>query len=201
MLKNLTAASTFLLLATGASNAAVVFHDDFSTYGSSTVLNAPDTLFGGKWSTSSGTVDYLAEGDSFGSLCVGGGNCIDLDGSTSDSGIFSSTVFAAGDYLLDLGLFGSGRGSTESVTITLGSWSVTIGGIGSADDASGSWAFSTTGGALSFENAGGDNVGAILQSVKLSDDLSAIPVPASLPLLAFGIGGLGLMARRKRKAA
>ena len=31
--------------------------------------------------------------------------------------------------------------------------------------------------------------------------VSSVPVPASLPLLAVGLGGLGLMARRKRKAA
>lgn len=31
--------------------------------------------------------------------------------------------------------------------------------------------------------------------------LSAVPVPAALPLLLAGVGGLGLMARRKRKAA
>ena len=34
----------------------------------------------------------------------------------------------------------------------------------------------------------------------LATKIDVIPVPASLPLLAFGIGGLGLMARRKRKA-
>ena len=33
------------------------------------------------------------------------------------------------------------------------------------------------------------------------DDLTPIPVPAALPLLLAGIGGLGLMARRKRKSA
>ncbi|GIT86772.1 hypothetical protein ROBYS_17880 [Roseobacter sp. OBYS 0001] len=31
--------------------------------------------------------------------------------------------------------------------------------------------------------------------------ISAVPVPAALPLLLAGIGGLGFMARRKRKAA
>ena len=30
---------------------------------------------------------------------------------------------------------------------------------------------------------------------------TVVPVPASLPLLAFGIGGLGYMARRKRRSA
>jgi hypothetical protein len=33
------------------------------------------------------------------------------------------------------------------------------------------------------------------------EDVTPVPVPAALPLLLAGIGGLGLMARRKRKAA
>jgi hypothetical protein len=33
------------------------------------------------------------------------------------------------------------------------------------------------------------------------EDVAPVPVPAALPLLLAGVGGLGLMARRKRKAA
>lgn len=32
-------------------------------------------------------------------------------------------------------------------------------------------------------------------------NVSAVPLPAGLPLLLAGLGGLGLMKRRKRKAA
>ncbi|MEL6689300.1 MAG: VPLPA-CTERM sorting domain-containing protein [Pseudomonadota bacterium] len=193
MLKNLAAVSAALLISTGAASAATMFSDDFSTYGSTTVLNAPDSLFGGNWSTTDGTIDYLAEGDSFGDLCQGTGNCIDLDGSTGNSGVFSSIVFDAGTYTLDIGLLGSGRGTTESVTITLGDWTTTISGIGSADDASTSFTFATTGGALSFENAGGDNRGAILTSV----DLAPVPLPAGGLLLLAGLGGLAMVRRKK----
>ncbi|MCH2078414.1 MAG: VPLPA-CTERM sorting domain-containing protein [Rhodobacteraceae bacterium] len=193
MLKNLAAVSAALLIFTGAASAATMFSDDFSSYGSKTELNAPDSLFGGAWSTTEGTVDYLAEGDIFGGLCQGTGNCIDLDGTTTNSGIFSSIEFDAGSYTLDIGLFGSGRDTTETVTITLGDWTTTISNIGAADDASTSFSFSTTGGALSFENAGGDNIGAILTSV----DLAPVPLPSGGLLLLAGLGGLAMVRRKK----
>lgn len=190
----LAAVTAFSALSAGTAHAAVVFQDDFSSYGPTTQLNADSAFFGGNWAVNGGTVDYLVSGSSFGQYCVGGGSCIDLDGSTNNAGLFSSVVFGAGSYTLDISLFGNQRGGTEDVTISLGSWSTTINQIGTFADASGSWSFSTSGGALSFQNAGGDNIGAILSNVTLS----AIPLPAGLPLLAAGLGALGLLRRRKK---
>lgn len=49
---------------------------------------------------------------------------------------------------------------------------------------------------VTFTNAGGDNVGAVLDNVQVSDfGPAAVPDPASVALLTAG--GLGLLARRR----
>jgi hypothetical protein len=55
---------------------------------------------------------------------------------------------------------------------------------------------------LSFSNFGGDNLGAILDSVKLvkvGDVVPGIPLPAAAPLLLGGVGLLSLMGWRRRR--
>jgi len=187
------------LLQFGVAQAAVVFSDNFDSYATTTELNAPDSLFGGNWVTTDGTVDYIAPAGSFSNLCRGTGGCVDLDGTSSNAGVFSTvTNFAPGTYSLGVTLFGSSRGDSNAVSITLGDWSVTLSDIASGADASTSFAFTTTGGVLSFANAGGDNLGAVLSGVELSTDAAPPKVaePGTLGLLGLGLAFLGLSRRR-----
>ncbi|PZQ98035.1 MAG: pyruvate-binding protein [Cereibacter sphaeroides] len=180
----------------GGAQAATVFSDDFSGYGPNTVLSAPNAVFAPNWTALSGTVDYLASGSAYGNLCNTGTNCVDLDGSTGQGGVFATVKsFAAGTYKLSVAIFGNRRGAGDDiVTIVLGSFSKQL-DLSSWEDGSAIFKFTTTGGQLSFANGGGDNQGAILQGV----ELAAVPVPAAAPLLAGGIGAL--VALRKRRKA
>lgn len=187
----IAAATIFSALADAASASTVL--EDYFDYGTVDHLNLVDGQLGTNWSVTP-TLDYLGTAGAYTGLCRGTGGCVDLDGSSAHAGVLTSTMnFAAGTYDLAIQLFGNFRGyGPDDVTITLGSYTITIPGITSGQDVSQTLHFTTNGGALSFSNAGGDNVGAILSGVKLA----AVPLPASGLLL---LGGLGLAALRRRK--
>jgi hypothetical protein len=140
-----------------------------------------------------GTVDLI--GSSSYDYHPGNGHYVDLDGSSSKSGVLTTkSAFAAGQYQLSFKLGGSKGGSTELVTVLLGNLNevFTI----ASDDALTTFTrlvSVASPGTLSFANAGGDNVGAILDDV----NVSAVPVPT--PVLLPSLIGLGLGALRKRK--
>ena len=107
------AAAAAVTLASPAA-AAVVYSNNFNAEnGGNSALNYNG--FNGLTVTN-GTVDLVKSGD-FGITCAGGsGSCVDLDGSTSDSGLTSSNSFAfnAGDRIALSFLFsGNQRGGAD----------------------------------------------------------------------------------------
>jgi hypothetical protein len=171
--------------------------DDFASYGTNTQTNAPNSLFGGVWQTVDGTVDYLVKGKNFGGLCNGDTACIDLDGSTNNSGVFqTASIFDQGRYAYNFKLFGSGRGGSETVAISFGDVNLSK-TLASAETwiVSGFANVGAGGARLSFSTPSNDNVGPILTSVAVN----AVPLPAAAPMLIGALSLVGALRLRRRQ--
>ncbi len=189
----LTAFATLSFAA--ASQALPVFADDFD--GDALQLN--QTSFLGGWTVADGTVDLIGAGGSW-DLLPGNGRYVDLDGSTSNAGVFTRMIdLTAGvTYSASFALAGNQRGySDDVVDVSFGAagMSYTLG----AADALLAHVLTFTPGvsgtfALSFANRGGDNVGALLDNVAVT----AVPEPQAVAMLAAGLLALGFVARRRR---
>jgi hypothetical protein len=189
-------AATALMAATSAAFAAPVFSDNFDT----DALGLNTTSFVGGWTVSNGTVDTIGN-PGFWDLIPGNGRYIDLDGSSSQAGMFSNSVNLAANttYVMTFSLAGNHRGyGADTVDVAFGSSTAQY-VLNSSDVLTQySVAFTTgAGGAtgFSFHNQGGDNVGAMLDNVSIA----AVPEPETYAMLLAGLGMVGFAARRRRQ--
>lgn len=199
-------AGAAVLLGTGTAIAGptVIFSDNFNTENGGTAwLNY--TGFA-NWTVADGTVDLIGAGSQW-DYFPGQGLYVDLDGSTGNAGSLTKTTaitFESGKhYVLTFKLAGNQRGDlgygSDTVhinvgigvlladTITLSPYDPlvthTYSFVGNGDTLS-----------MSFQNEGGDNVGAILDDV----ELAVVPLPSAAGLA--GVGLLLLCGRRGRVA-
>jgi hypothetical protein len=134
------------------------------------------------------------------------GKTVDLDGSTGNAGVFtkSLSLTAGVEYVAAFDIYGSRRGDTNQVTISFGASTLVL-SLGSSDSNAGvSLAFTPAASQsydLSFSNAGGDNLGALLDNVRVTFDEVVpppIPEPQTYALMLLGVAAVGAAARRRR---
>jgi hypothetical protein len=201
-------AMTAIGLATSTAASATtltVLEDNFNTEnGGVGVLNYNSFT---KWDVTGGTVDLIGSNGFF-NFFPGNGLYVDTDGSTANAGILSSKAtfaFAAGDIIdLTFKLAGDQRNNgLNSVLVSLGSlFSETFTLPSNQGFTTFNRSFtvaSPTSAKLAFEGVGGDNIGLLLDDVKLT---KTVPEPtAMLGILAFGAFGATSLTKRKQSTA
>lgn len=191
--------------AIAAPASAAIFTDDFESY----ALGLNQTNFAPNWTVTNGTVDLVGGPGFFDELCDTG-KCVDLDGSTSDAGVFTSlslNLIGGQTYTASYDLAASRRGGPANVlTVNFGTNSFVYGlvsGGSPATDPFKTFSLNFTPGStgtyqLSFSTSGNDNVGPLLDNVNVAT--AAVPEPATWAMMITGFGGVGALVRRRRTA-
>lgn len=194
------ACSAAAMLSAGQAGAAVLLSDNFN----SETQGLNQTSFA-NWAVTGGSVDVIGTG--FFDLYPGNGNYVDLAGSTGTGGTLTSkqsySIAPGESFDLKFDLGGSARGTNDVVTVSLaGTTLATLNTLSSDPLAQHSLSLTNNTGSilsgfLSFRNVTGGTQGAILDNVVLSSLSGEVPEPASLALLALGLGVL-LLKRPSR---
>jgi hypothetical protein len=197
------AAAAMLLVAPTAHAATDLFFDDFETEAAGGNQSLDN------WSISIGAIDVLG-GSYFPYLCANATRCIDLDGSTGTGGRIETGPFSfvsGGTYTLsfDYGSndFGSPNGNSMTFGVTGGLFSDALGPVTEIAPGNPFLSYSQTftaigSGSLFFDDDGNDLGGVILDNIRLTQSVSAVPLPAGLVLGMTGLGALAGMGRLRR---
>lgn len=138
------------------------------------------------WNISDGTVDLIGNGGAF-DFIPGNGLYVDLDGSTSDSGVMTSNPLELGPctYELEFDLAGNQRnGASEFVDVSIGEIFTEQFSLNQNDP------FTTftrqvsletsSNTSITFSGFGGDNIGLLLDNVKFTELECSTPVAGEL---------------------